>query len=273
MVKMGNVWDRTVEVMNGRTGMIGGIAALGLFLPGVVRDAYVAAATPGTAAFALIGSALSLVALLAMVWAQLAIIAIATHPATTQSDAARQARARLAPAFGITLILGVIACALILPPIVALVLSGFDFAAAARGVPVTPGAFSRGTAVFIAVYLLALGLVAIWLAARLVLLNAVILNERLGVGAIRRSFALTRGLTWRIFGMIILFGIVLLVAVGAAQAVVGVIFRLVLGADGVGLAAFLAGVAGTVVSTGFTALATVFTAQLYVATAGAPTSE
>jgi hypothetical protein len=273
MVKMGNVWDRTLEVMNGRTGMIAGIAAIGLVVPEVVRDAYVAAATPGTAAFALIGSALSLVAVLAMVWAQLAIIAIATHPATTRADAAAQARARLAPAFGITVLLGLIAFVLIMPPIVALVLAGFDFAAAARGVPVTAATVAPGTAVFVAVYVIVLGLVAIWLAARLVLLNAVILNERLGIGAIRRSFALTRGLVWRIFGMIILFGIVLLVATGAAQAVVGVIFRLVLGADGRALAAFLAGVAGTLVSTGFTALATVFTAQLYVATAGTPTSE
>ncbi|TXC69817.1 hypothetical protein FSB78_01725 [Sphingomonas ginsenosidivorax] len=272
MVKMGNVWDRTVEVLNGRTGMIGSFALLGLFLPSVMRDAYVAAGTPGTIGFALIGLTLSMIALLAMIWAQLAIIAVATHPSTMRADAAHQGRARLGPAFGITMLLGLIAGLAALPPMIGLVLSGFDFAAASRGAAtMTPP--SAGTAVFVSLYFLVYGLFVIWAVARLALLNAVILNERLGVGAIRRSFALTRGLTWRIIGVVVLFAIVLVVATAAAQAVTGVIFRLVLGASGKGLAAFLADVAGTLVTTGFSALAAVFTAQLYVATAGTPTSE
>ena len=272
MVRMGNVWDRTVEVLNGRTGMIGGFALLGLFLPSVVRDAYVAVGTPGTMGFALIGLTLSLIALLAMIWAQLAIVAVATHPSTTRADAAQQARARLAPAFGITMLLGLIAVVATLPPIVMLVLSGFDFASASRGAAMmTPP--SAGTAVFVSLYFLLYLLVAIWVAARLALINAVILNERLGIGAIRRSFALTRGLIWRIIGVVVLFAIVLVVATAAAQAVTGVVLRLVLGEGGRGVAAFLADVAGTLVTTGFSALAAVFTAQLYVATAGAPTSE
>lgn len=272
MVRMGNVWDRTVEVLNGRTGMIGGFALLGLVLPSVVRDAYVAAGTPGTMGFAVIGLTLSLVALLAMIWAQLSIIAVATHPATTRDDAARQGRARLAPAFGMTMLLGLIAGLACLPPIVALVWSGFDFAAASRGAA-TMMPPSAGTAVFVSLYFLVFGLIAIWAVARLALLNAVILNERLGIGAIRRSFALTRGLAWRILGVVLLFAIVLVVATGAAQAVTGVILRLVLGASGKGLATFLADVAGTLVTAAGSALAAVFTAQLYVATAGALTSE
>jgi hypothetical protein len=267
MVKMGSVWDRTVEVLNGRTGMIAALALLGLFLPSVVRDAYVAAGTPGTVPFAVIGLVLSLIALLAMIWGQLAIIAVATHPATTREDAGRQARARVAPAFGITLLIGLVALVATLPPIVVLVLSGFDFAAAARGATMAANPPSAGTAIFVSVYFLVFGLVAIWVAARLVLLNPVILNERRGLGAIRRSVALTRGLTWRIIGVVVLFAIVLIVATGAAQAVTGVIFRLVLGASGKGLAAFLADIAGTLVTTAFTVLAAVFTAQLYVTTA------
>ncbi len=267
MVKMGNVWDRTVEVMNGRTGMIAAFAMLGLFVPSVVRDAYVAAATPGTIGFATIGLILSIAVLLTTIWAQLAIIAVATHPSTTREDAARQARARLAPAFGITMLVGVAAFVLILPPIIALALSGFDFVAAARGATMATKPPPAGTALFSALYILILTVVAIWLAARLVLLNPVILNERLGLGAIRRSFTLTRGLVWRIIGVVILFAVVMLVSTAAAQAVVGVVFRLALGADGRGLAAFLADVAGTLVTTGFTAIAAVFTAQLYVATA------
>lgn len=272
-VKMGSVWDRTTEVLNGRSGMIATLTAIGLVLPSIVRDAYVSVATPGTISFAGIGMALSLAAVLAMIWAQLAIIAVATHPATTREDAGRQARVRLAPAFGLTLLVGLVAVVAMLPPIVALSLSGFDFAGAARGAGMATTVPSAGTALFVTIYCLVLGVLAIWAAARLILLNPVILNERRGIGAIRRSIALTRGRTWRIIGVVILFAIVLTVSTLAAQAVTGLIFRLVLGASAKGLATFLAGVVGTLVSSAFTAIAAVFTAQFYVATAGAPTSE
>jgi hypothetical protein len=264
MVKMGTVWDRTVEVLNGRTGMIAPIAVLGILLPSVIRDGFVAFSTPGTASFALVGGLLTLVALVAMIWAQLAIIAIATDPATDAASARRQANSRLLPAIGITLLLSIVAVVFALPPIAALAFAGFDFTAAASGRPVaTPGV---GTAaMFSALYFLAYLLLALWLGARLVLLNPVILNERLGAGALRRSVRLTKGLTWRIIGVMILFAIVLLVAAGAAQSVTGIIFRLALGADGITTATFLAGIAGTIVTTAFTALAAVFTAQLYVA--------
>lgn len=267
MVKMGNVWDRTVEVLNGRTGMIASLAVLGVVVPSVVRDAYVAAATPGTATFAIVGAILSFVVLLATIWAQLAIIAVATHPATTRDDAGRQARARLAPALGITLLIGLAAFVAMLPPVFALAYSGFDFAAAARGATMATNLPSAGAAIFVIVYFLVFLVLVIWAVARLVMLNPVILNERRGVGAIARAFALSRGLSLAIIGVVILFGIVVLVATGAAQAVVGVIFRLILGASGKGLAAFLGDVAGTLVTTAFTALAAVFTAQLYVAAA------
>jgi hypothetical protein len=264
MVKMGTVWDRTVEVLNGRTGMIAPIAVLGILLPSVIRDGFVAFSTPGTASFALVGGLLTLVALVAMIWAQLAIVAIATDPATDAASARRQANSRLLPAIGITLLLSIVAVVFALPPIAALAFAGFDFTAAASGRPVaTPGV--GNAAMFSALYLLAYLLLALWLCARLVLLNPVILNERLGAGALRRSVRLTKGLTWRIIGVMILFAIVLLVAAGAAQSVTGIIFRLALGADSITTATFLAGIAGTVVTTAFTALAAVFTAQLYVA--------
>ncbi len=44
---MGNVWDRTSEVLSGRGGMLAGIAALTLFLPGAINAAYVAYAPVG----------------------------------------------------------------------------------------------------------------------------------------------------------------------------------------------------------------------------------
>ena len=96
MVKMGTVWDRTVEVLNGRTGMIAPIALLGMLLPSVVRDGFAAYSTPGTMQFALVGIVLAIGTLAAMLWAQLAIVGIATDPATDAASARRQASARAA---------------------------------------------------------------------------------------------------------------------------------------------------------------------------------
>lgn len=265
-VKMGTVWDRTVEVLNGRTGMIARIAVLGMLLPTVVRDGFVAFSSRANPVSMLVSAVLTLVALFAMIWAQLAIIAIATDPAVDAASARRQGSARTLPAFGITVLLTIVAVVLALPPIVVLAQSGFDFAAAASGTSVQMTPPSVGAATFTALYGLAYLLVLLWIGARLVLLNPVILNERLGVGAIRRSIRLTKGMTWRIIGVMVLFVIVLLVATGAAQSVTGIVFRLVLGADSIATAAFLAGIAGSIVTTAFTALAAVFTAQLYVAT-------
>ncbi|HXH16701.1 MAG TPA: hypothetical protein VNJ10_11290 [Sphingomonas sp.] len=265
MVKMGTVWDRTTEVLSGRSGMIVPIAILGIFLPSVLRDGVVAFSAPSTMMVALVGSVLSIVALVAMIWAQLAIIAIATDPATDAAEARRLAGARVLPAVGITILLTIVAMLFAVPPIVVLIQSGFDFAAAANGSAAQMTPPSAGAAGFIGLYGLVLVFVMIFVGARLILLNPVILNERLGIGALMRAFRLTKGLTWRIIGVLILFVIVLVVTTWAAQSVTGVIFRLVLGADRIVLATFLSGVSATIVSTAFTALAAVFTAQLYVA--------
>ncbi|RZL78416.1 MAG: hypothetical protein EOP66_07915 [Sphingomonas sp.] len=264
MVRMGTVWDRTVEVLNGRTGMIFSIALIGLVIPAFVRDVailYSVIASP-MFAFAIASPILSLVALPFMLWAQLAITAIATEPGVTRQDAARQGRARLLPALGLTLLLGLVAVIAMLPPIVALIWSGFDFASA-----LSEGSASRvsppsiATVVFIVLYVLLSAALAIWLFARLIVLYPVILNERLGLATISRAFTLTKGLTWRIIGVLLLFGIVVTIATGAAQSVTGLIFKLVLGDAG----SLLTNGVVTLVSAAFTVVATVFTAQLYVA--------
>ena len=99
--------------------------------------------------------------------------------------------------------------------------------------------------------------------------QAVLVNERIGLRSLKRAWALTKGATWRIVGAILLFGIVLLVATGAAQSVVGIVFRLILGADNIATSTVLASVAGSLVSVPLMVLAIVFTTQLYVACVGA----
>jgi hypothetical protein len=127
------------------------------------------------------------------------------------------------------------------------------------------GATTRGILVL---YALALAAALIWLVARLVLLNPVVVNERAGVASIRRSFALTHGLTWKIIGLAILFLIVAGVVRLAARLVSGIVFGLALGDSNAGLAAMLAAAVVGAVTAGITIVWACFVAQLYLAAVG-----
>lgn len=260
MVRIGTVWDRTTEVIGGRGNMLAGIAAIGIFVPSIVQSAFREFALPGAT---LIG----LLAALVMIWAQLAIVAASSDPATTRGSAQRIATARFLPALAAIAVLVVVAIILALPGIGLLIASGFDFAAAQAKRP--QGAIDAGKAAGSGLYFLVFGLFMIWAGARLIVMYPVIVNERLGLGAIARSFRLTRGVTWKIIGVLILYAIVFLVALMAATSIFGLVFRLILGGDQAALVLFLAGIAGAVVTTIFSVLQAVFTAQLYLATRAA----
>ncbi len=277
-VKIGTVWDRTTEVLSGRSGQIAAVALPTLVLPPVVNNALVLLVPPQPAVQLVAGIVAGIVAVasaLLAILGSLAILALATQPSTGRTDAYRQAWARLLPALGVSLVVGLIALVLMAPVFIALIASHFDFAAAsaAASAPARMPQLPRATAMFVVLYSLALILLAIWASARLMLLTAVVLNERLGLGAIRRSIALTRGLTWKLIGVLLLFAIVFAIATFAAQAVVGLVFRLILGGDQIPTAMFLAGIAGALASAALMALAYVFTAQLYVATREKPITE
>lgn len=270
-VSIGAVWDRTVEVLRGRAGILAPIAVATVFLPTVVSNALSTYAAPTVGATAILGMVVALGVLLASIWGQLAMLAVATHPATTRADAGRQASARLLPALGVVLVIGIVFSLAVVPPIVVLIQSGANLSAMSAGatprnMPVIP----PGASMFLFAYIIAFIVAAFWLGARLLLLNPVILNERRALGAIARSVRLTRGLTWRLVGVMLLFVVVLIVAGSAVQFVVALPLRLILGADALPTVVFLAAIAGAAVTTVFSVVAAAFTAQLYVAAAGEP---
>ncbi len=263
MVRIGTVWDRTVDVLKGRAGILVPIAVMSLFLPSVVNTALAAFGPTGSGAVALLGMVVALAVLLANIWGQLAMLAVATHPATTRADAGRQATARLLPALGVILTMAVLFALALVPPIAVMMNAGIDLTHGSVAVQSLPASVSG----FIGLYSLVLLVVVFVVGARLILLNPVILNERRGLGAVMRSFRLTRGLTLKIIGVMVLFAIVLLVPMLAIQAVFGLIARLILGAESLNAVGFVAGVAGAAVTSLFSVVAAAFTAQLYVAVA------
>lgn len=262
MVKMGNVWERTVEVLNGRGGMLAGIAIPTIFVPGAIGAAW-KAFVPVTPGNAVIGLVVTFVATLVTIWGQLAIIAASSDPMTDRRAAFAQANARFGPALLVGLVLAVVLVVAYLPPFVLLAIAGMNFAALGADVP--QPAIAPGYALVAGLYILVLAIVTLLLVVRLVPLYAVVLHERRGVAAIARSWRLTRRHSWRLIGVVLLFVIVLAVASTAAQSVVGLIARLALGADARGTVAFIAALAGQAVSTALTLAAIVFSAQLYLA--------
>lgn len=264
-VRIGDVWDSTTDVLAGRARLLAPVAAVAFLLPSVLQSAVrlFGGASPGVAALVLL---VGLIGLIAGLWGQLTVIAVASDPAATRADAGRLAAARLPADLLVWLVLGGLGLLTLVPFFVILAASGYDFAAAAayKGVGDMP-AMPAGALLPLTLYALALIVVLFWVGARLALVNAVVLNERRRLGAIARSWELTRGLTAKLIGVAMLFGIVFLIALTAAQAIVGLVFRLLLGPDQVTTALLMAAIAGALVTAAFTIVVQVFAARLYAA--------
>ncbi|MGN6375391.1 MAG: hypothetical protein ACTHMG_07530 [Sphingomonas sp.] len=262
MVQMSAVWDRTTAFANGAMASILPIALLLFFAPIAVQLA-IAPWVEGQ---------LPAVRLIVMIlfWAiallgTLAVAVLALNATTRASEAVRAAAARLLPAIGVFILLGIIAGVLALPMGIAFDLSGVDVAALDGGEPNLSG-MSTGVALFLLIYAIAYVVVVIWATARLLVVEPVILAERRGAGAITRSFAMTRGLALRIVGVLLLYAIVSTVAVLAARTVFGAIFALVLpNGDGISAAGIATAIIVAAVSAVFRVLAAIFVAKLYLA--------
>jgi len=272
-IRIAEVWDSTLDAARGRAGVIAPIALGAFFVPAVVQNGLGAFVRPSAPMLPMaatpIAVALALGVLVLTLWGQIAIVAVVSDPATTRADAVRQANRRIGPALANTAVLALGAVLVLVPFLIALVLSGATFATigdAAGGTRMTMTAGSGGARLFASLYILGLAVFSIWLSARIMLLNAVALNERRGLGAIGRSIALTRGATARLVGVLVLYAVVLVVTMLVAQAAVAIPLRLAVSAP---VALFVAALAGSLVSTVLVALFCIFTGRLYVAAAEA----
>lgn len=257
MARMSAVWDRTTNVLAGRAGILATIALLTVVLPSIVQVG------TGTTTAGIGQRLIGLVAFGLTTWGTLAMTAVASNPAVDHAAGLRIGARALPRALAVMLVLGIVAGLLFVPGIVLLMRSGFDFEAAARNDQVA--AMANASMGGFVLYALVFSAVMIWAAARLILIYPVLANERVSLGAIRRSFTLTRGLALRIVAVLLIYLVVLSVAVFATHMVFGTVFRLALGAEQAGLAAVLSGIVLAVVVAVFTVLQTVFAAQLYVA--------
>lgn len=263
MVKMSTVWDRTAEFLSDYIGAVVPIALLAFFVPasigGSLQSVFLTASPGVVLALRLVQLAFAILS----VWGSLVITAMALGSARSET-ATTLARRRLLPALAVSVALCIGMVALTLPAPLFLAASGYDLMAVARGETV---AISPAVAGTLSIYFLTLSAVFIWIGARLAVVTPVIVREGRMFGAIPRGWRLTRGSTWRIIGVLILFVIVAAVASLAANTVFGSIFALVAGGgeDGISLAGVLTSIVTAAVQTAFMVLLPAFTAKLYLA--------
>ncbi|WP_126002725.1 hypothetical protein [Sphingomonas sp. ABOLE] len=264
MAKMGIVWDRTTAFVGERLGALAPITLATLVAPAVASSCLSVAfamASPGTRmGVGVLAVLLSLVSF----WGTLVVMALATGDESLAA-AGRAAARRLPATLLVSLALGLAFVALAVPLGLILVARGYDVTAMAAGqggsVVVDPQ-----TSAMVALWMLVLVAVCLFAFARLVLVSAVVLRERVAFAAIRRSWALTRGHGWRIFGMLLLFLLIATIAQLAAQAVFGSVFALLLGnAPGLTAALVLTTIVTACVQGAAMLLLAAFQGKLYVA--------
>lgn len=266
MASMGIVWDRTTLFLAERSAAIAPIALAAFFVPVSVSGNFESVRSSlgpsGAMALGLAGIVLAIV----QIWGSLAVTALALEPAPAAgpAEAGRVGLRRLVPTLLVSLLLFLIAGLLALPIFVALALGGVDMMALSTGAFV-PADIDPRAAGFSALYGLVLLLVLLFVGARLALTTPVIVQERRSLASIGRSWSMTRGITWRLVGVILLYAIVSWVAQLAALTVFGSVFRLLIGGadEGLTLAGVLTSIVVAAVQTVFLVIAPVFLAKLY----------
>ena len=262
MISIGMVWDRAMAVISGRFSILLSLAVALMILP-PVGQAAIDAVSGSSFLLRSTQLAASLLVFVAASIGTISMIAVASDPDVDLQSALAIGRARLGAFVGVWVIVGLGLALAAVPGLMLIAMSGFSVEQAQAGGP--QSALNMGVLSIGMLLLLIVVPVMFWATARLVPLGAVIVNERRGLGAIRRSFALTRGMTLKLLGVLILYAIVFVVVLTASTSVVGLIARLLAGSDAaifvsVTVAAVAALVAGT-----FSVLQAAFSAQLYAA--------
>lgn len=263
MVKMGTVWDRTAEFLTDNIAAVLPIALLAFFVPASIEGNFQAAMDGATPQFVLALRLVQLAFGLLSLWGTLTITAMALDMAGSET-AGKFAGKRFLPALLVAVVCLAVAFVALMPIPAILGANGVDVMAIAQGRDFD---LSPGLAGFVALYLIVLAALLLWIAARLMVTTPVIVREGRWLSALRQSWKLTRGMTWRIIGVILLFALISWVSILAANTVFGSVFALIAGGDraGVSLAGVLTSIVVAAVQTGFTVLVPAFTAKLYLA--------
>lgn len=262
MVNLESVWDRTSEFVGDHLAKVIPIALLFVFVPmGLMGNVMPLIGTQANATNVALGVAAVLLAIVT-IWGHLALTALALAPADWKA-AVGVGAGRLPAAVLVSLIEMAAVVLSVLPVFVVFAMSGVVPGQLQSGALPT---MAFGPAIFILLYGLFLLVAVPVLVARLLLVDAALVAERRGASALFRSLRLTRGMTLKLVGVLLLYIVVSQVAALATKTVVGAILGLLTAGDGtVNLATMATATLVAVVQTGFAVLATIFAARLFIA--------
>ena len=260
MVKMGTVWERTAEFLTDNFTVILPISLLAYFVPLSIQGNFgpvIENAGPELV-FALSLITLGFSALVTWGWLTLAAMAL-----DQERDPGAVGLRRLLPALIVSILIFLALCLLALPPALTIMVTG-------RGAEDLSLSLPIAVMWALSIYCLLAIVAGIWITARLILVYPVIVAAKAMLGAVLRSWRLTRGIAVPIVGVTLLYTLVATVAVVATKLVFGSVFTLVAGpGGGLSLSSVLTSVMVAAVQTGFFAVVPVFTAKLYQAVIGA----
>lgn len=266
MVNMGNVWDRTTEFLSDNLGAILPVVLIAIFIPqsisGAIRQA-------GTAIGPGLAQGVTFALLLPVIWGQLAVVAFALQPEAGRGAAQSVATRRFGQAVVAMLISFCAIALLFLPIVLALVASGVDLTALSSAAPGPRPDIAPGVAGFVLVYFVVWFALAAFVSIRFsTLLLPVVATEGGIVRALRRSFAASNGIAWKLLGVTILFGIVAIVAWLAVTSVFGTLFRFLDPSAGpFGIGSIVVAILGAAVMTLYYVIQSIFMAKVYRAVA------
>jgi hypothetical protein len=211
-VSISEAWDETRAVLVRDGKLISSVALALLVLPGVVLNVLLPhGVSIGTGQQA-VWVVVAVVVLLSTFIGQLSVLRLAMGPHISVGEAIGHSAARLLPFFG----------AFLLWVVPFLVLGSIPYAII-RGHPADASTAAG-------VGLLALMALAMFLAIRLLLIGPVASAERGGsLAIIRRSWDLTQGNWWRLFGFVLVFAIGAIVLIMAVSSGLGLAARLTIG--------------------------------------------
>jgi ABC-type Fe3+ transport system permease subunit len=204
----------------------------------------------------------SLIASLVALAGQMALIRLALAPSTTVADAIGHGVRRM-PIYLAVAVLVVVALFLIAIP--------FVFVLAALGVPVDRASANtiEGSPALSIAFLLFFA-VFCFIGVKMIMGAPAATAERIGpIGVIKRSWALTNGHWWRLFGFLALFFIAAMVVLYAVGVAIGAIVGLSLGPiQPMSTSALVMSLVHSLINAALTTLLAVMLARIYVQLAG-----
>lgn len=254
MTAINEAWEDTRAFIRREASLLAPLALATLFVADVVGT-LARPTDPATQASAL-GTFVMLASAVWSIVGQLAITALVLKPGASVGEALALGGARLGKVLLIALLLGLGLSLMMMPVVMAIVQSGAN--------PAQPETM-RNIPGWAAIYALFLMIVMIWAGARLIFINALVVDRNPGaVAAIRTAFAMTRGMVAQIILALIVYLVVLFVLMSAIRGVAGSAFALVGAAVGSAFTGnVLSAIVAGLVATALSAVAAVFVASLY----------